>query len=46
MPEHPIAEVVAEIAEQERKAAVREGDYLWALICAVVEHQARTYVAT
>lgn len=38
---NPLAEVVAEIAERERKMAVREGDYVWALICAIVEGQAR-----
>jgi hypothetical protein len=38
---HPFAELVEQIAERERKAAVKEGDYVWALICAVVEQQAR-----
>jgi len=44
MSEHPVAETVAEIAGRERKVAVKEGDYVWALICAVVERQAREIV--
>lgn len=36
-----MAEVVAEIAERERKTAVRTGDYAWALLCAMIERQAR-----
>lgn len=43
MTTHPIAALVEEIAERERKAAVREGDYIWAFICAVVEHEARAF---
>lgn len=39
---NPVAEVVAEIANRERKSAVKEGDYVWAFICAIVEGQART----
>lgn len=41
MNQNPIAAAVAEIAERERKLAVSEGDYVWALICAIVEGQAR-----
>lgn len=37
MTAHPFAELMEQIAERERKAAVREGDYGWALVCAIVE---------
>ena len=40
MSEHPFAELVEQIAERERKAATRDGDYVRALVCAVVESQA------
>jgi hypothetical protein len=36
-----LAQTVAEIAERERRVAVKERDYLRALICAIVEDQAR-----
>jgi hypothetical protein len=41
MARNKIAETIAEIVERERIIAVDEGDYVWALICAVVEHHAR-----
>lgn len=41
MTDHPLADLVEQIAERERKAAVQAGDYVWAVICAVVEQQAR-----
>jgi hypothetical protein len=46
MTSHPFAELIEEIAERERKAAVKDGDYLWALFCAFVERQARLTAAT
>jgi hypothetical protein len=36
----PLLQTVAQIAEHERKAAVMEGDYVWAIICAIVEGHA------
>jgi hypothetical protein len=36
-----VAQTVAEIAERERRAAVEHGDYVWALVCAFIENQAR-----
>ncbi|MGP8132468.1 MAG: hypothetical protein ACLQC0_07370 [Thermoplasmata archaeon] len=41
MTTHPFAQLIQQIAERERKAAVRDGDYVWALVCAIVEVQAR-----
>jgi hypothetical protein len=43
MTAHPFAELIEQIAEKERRAAVKDGDYVWALICAVVEHEASTW---
>lgn len=40
MTTHPLAELVEQIAERERKLAVQDGDYVWAIICAIVEGQA------
>ena len=40
MPATTIAKTIAEIAEQERVRAVRAGDYVWALFCAMVEEKA------
>ena len=40
MTAHPLAELVEEIAERERRAAVEDGDYVWAFICAVIECEA------
>lgn len=34
---NPVLETLAEIAQRERKSAVREGDYGWALLSAIVE---------
>ncbi len=34
---NPILETIAEIAKAERKTAVREGDYGWAVLAAFVE---------
>ncbi|MGA8536720.1 MAG: hypothetical protein WB789_04925 [Thermoplasmata archaeon] len=34
---NPILETIAEIAKAERKTAVKEGDYVWAVFVALVE---------
>jgi hypothetical protein len=34
---NPILEAIAEIAKAERKTAVKEGDYGWAVLAALVE---------
>lgn len=34
---NPVLETIVAIAQRERKAAVREGDYGWALVSAIVE---------
>ena len=41
MSKNPVAEVVADIAERERILAVADGNYVWAIICALVEYNAR-----
>jgi hypothetical protein len=41
MTDNPLAQTIAEIAERERREAVREGDYVWAILCAIVEGHAR-----
>lgn len=41
MSESPLAEAVAEIAERERKLAAGRGDYGWAILCALLELEAR-----
>jgi hypothetical protein len=38
-----VAKTIAEIAEHERVRAVRSGDYVWAIVCALVEEQALLY---
>ena len=45
MVEKLIAQTIAEIAARERTQAVEEGDYVWALICAVLEQRAREAAA-
>jgi hypothetical protein len=34
---NPVLDTLAEIAQRERKAAVRDGDYGWAIVTAIVE---------
>ena len=34
---NPVLDTLAEIARNERKAAVRDGDYGWAIFTAIVE---------
>jgi len=34
---NPVLDTLAEIARSERKAAVRSGDYGWAIVTAIVE---------
>jgi hypothetical protein len=34
---NPVLEAIAEIAKAERKTAVEDGDYGWAILAAVVE---------
>ena len=34
---NPVLETIVEIAQRERKTAVREGDYGWAIVSAIVE---------
>ena len=34
---NPILEAIAEIAQKERKSAVKDGDYGWAVLSALVE---------
>ena len=33
----PVLETIVEVAQRERKNAVREGDYGWAIVSAIVE---------
>lgn len=41
MKRNAIARTIAEIAERERAEAISEGDYVWALICALVQQRSR-----
>jgi hypothetical protein len=41
MTAHPFAALIEQIAERERKAAVKDGDYVWALLCTVIQRQAQ-----
>jgi len=34
---NPVLEAIVDIAQRERKSAVREGDYGWAIVSAIVE---------
>jgi len=34
---NPVLETIVEIAQRERKTAVREGEYGWAIVSAIVE---------
>jgi hypothetical protein len=38
---NPLLETIAEIAKVERKNAVKEGDYGWAVVAALVESWAQ-----
>jgi hypothetical protein len=38
---NPVLETIAEIAKAERKNAVKEGDYGWAVVAALVESWAQ-----
>lgn len=39
---NPVLDTIVEIAQRERKSAVREGDYGWAIVSAIVESWAAT----
>jgi hypothetical protein len=34
---NPVLDTIVEIAQRERKTAVRDGDYGWAIVTAIVE---------
>lgn len=39
---NPVLETIADIAKAERKSAVKDKDYGWAVVAALVEHWAET----
>lgn len=46
MTSDPLVETLAQIARRERIHAVEDGDYLWAVAIAVLENQARRFLAS